>query len=121
LGFGDEMAGAPAEWIDRIAAPFGGVSHASLLAAGGPLMPEDTDRVPWATGQFKTPTGRFAFPERFDDDPVVAPTGHLHLLFLASQSAMRSQINPRDDATAPLDGRAVVRVHPRTAAGHGLG
>ncbi len=120
LGFGDEMAGPPAEWIDRIVAPFPGLSYASLRAAGGRLVPEDTDRVPWSTGTFKTPTGRFAFPERFDDDPVVAPPGHLHLVFLASESAINSQINRRDDATVNREGRAGVRVHPRTAQAHGF-
>jgi anaerobic selenocysteine-containing dehydrogenase len=121
LGFGDEMAGAPATWIDRIAAPFPGISYDALRAAGGRLMPDDTARVPWATGEFKTPTGRFAFPEGFDDDPVVAPPGHLHLVFLASESAINSQINRRGDADAKQVGRAVVRVHPRTAAVEGVG
>jgi len=121
LGFGDEMAGAPATWIDRIAAPFRGITYDALRAAGGRLLPDDTERVPWATGEFKTPTGRFAFPERFDDDPVVAPPGHLHLVFLASESAINSQINRRGDADAKQVGRAVVRVHPRTAAAKGVG
>ena len=120
LGFGDEMAGPPREWIDRIAAPFPGVTYDSLRAAGGRLMPEDTDRVPWATGQFKTSTRRFAFPEGFDDDPVVAPPGYLHLVFLASESAINSQINRRDDAGASGVGPAEVRVHPRTAAAEGV-
>jgi anaerobic selenocysteine-containing dehydrogenase len=120
LGFGEDMAGSPAQWIDHIAAPFPGVSYDSLRAAGGRLIPEDTPPVPWATGEFKTPSGRFTFPDRFDDDPVVAPEGHLHLVFLASESAINSQINRRGDSMASLEGRASVRVHPRTAAAEGL-
>jgi anaerobic selenocysteine-containing dehydrogenase len=115
FGFGADMAGSPAEWIDRIAAPFAGVSHRTLEAAGGRLMPEDTPRVPWATGEFKTPSGRFVFPDRLDDDPVVPPEGHLHLLFLATEAAINSQIN-EDRQRDP----AGVRVHPRTAEAHGL-
>lgn len=120
LGFGEAMAGTPAEWIDQITAPFEGVSYDALQAAGGRILPEDTPAVPWATGHFKTPTGRFTFPDRFDDDPVVPPDGHLHLVFLASESAINSQINrPGDGASGP-EGRAVVRVHPETAAAAGL-
>jgi anaerobic selenocysteine-containing dehydrogenase len=116
LGFGPDMAGSPAEWIDRIAAPFPGVSYAALRAAGGRLIPDDTPRVPWAEGAFKTPSGRFVFPERFDDDPVVAPAGYLHLVFLATEHAINSQINHERQR-----GLASVRVHPRTASAHGVG
>jgi anaerobic selenocysteine-containing dehydrogenase len=73
LGFGPDMAGSPARWIDQIAAPFRGVSYERLRTAGGRLIPEDRPRVPWTRGLFKTPSGRFVFPERFDDDPVVPP------------------------------------------------
>lgn len=115
LGFGPDMTGSPAAWIDQIAAPFPGVSYDTLRASGGRLIPEDTPRVPWATGVFKTPSGRFDFPERFDDDPVVAPDGHLHLVFLATEHAINSQVD--EDRQRDL---ASVRVHPHTAAAHGL-
>jgi len=115
LGFGPEMAGSPAEWIDQIAAPFPGVSYDTLRAAGGRLIPDDTPPVPWASGVFKTPNGRFAFPRHFDDDPVMAPEGHLHLVFLATEHAINSQID--EERQRDL---AWVRVHPRTAAAHGV-
>jgi anaerobic selenocysteine-containing dehydrogenase len=115
LGFGPDMAGSPAHWIDQIAAPFRGVSYERLRTAGGRLIPEDTPRVPWTQGEFKTPSGRFVFPERFDDDPVVPPAGHLHLVFLATELAINSQINHERQRDL-----ASVRVHPRTARAHGL-
>jgi anaerobic selenocysteine-containing dehydrogenase len=116
LGFGDAMAGSPAYWIDQIAAPFRGVSYATLKAAGGRLMPEDTPRVPWATGEFKTPSRRFAFPAELDDDPVLPPADHpLHLIFLASDKAINSQVN-KERQRGPL----TARVHAATAAAAGL-
>jgi anaerobic selenocysteine-containing dehydrogenase len=78
-------------------------------------MPEGTPRTPWADGAFKTPSGRFVFPDRFDDDPVVPPEGHLHLVFLATDGAINSQITAERQR-----GPAVVRVHPVTARQHGV-
>src|SRR5919108_37788 len=112
---GPEMSGSPAQWIDQIAAPFPGVSYATLQRAGGRLMPEDTPRVPWSDGTFKTASGRFVFPERFDDDPVIAPDGYLHLVFLATEHAINSQITGERQRDL-----ASVRVHPRTASAHGV-
>src|SRR5260370_39821435 len=87
------MAGSPAHWIDQVTSTFPGVSHASLKAAGGRLWPEGTPRGPWAGGKFKTPTGRFVFPATFDDDPVLpSPEFPLHLIPLASDKSIKSQI-----------------------------
>jgi len=98
LGFGADMAGTPAYWIDQLTTTFRhqGISHASLVAAGGRLWPEGTPRVPWADGKFATPSGRFVFPRVFDDDPVVPPAAFpLHLIALASEDAINSQV--KDD------------------------
>ncbi len=119
LGFGADMAGTPAEWIDRLTEPFRaqGVSYAALRAAGGRLRPDGQPQVPWADGKFSTPSGRFVFPERFDDDPVLPPAEYpLHLLALATSSATNSQILEARQA-----GEAAVRVHPSAAATAGLG
>jgi anaerobic selenocysteine-containing dehydrogenase len=118
LGLGDDMAGTPAQWIDRLTEPFRaqGISHAALCAAGGRLWPEGMPRVPWGDGKFATPSGRFVFPERFDDDAVLPPPGYpLHLLALATEHATNSQI-----LEARQQGAAEARVHPETAKAAGL-
>ena len=119
LGCGADMAGTPAEWIDRLTEPFRaqGVSYAALRAAGGRLWPKGQPQVPWADGWFGTPSGRFVFPERFDDDPVLPSAEYpLHLLALATSSATNSQILEARQAGEPA-----ARVHPSTAATAGLG
>lgn len=118
LGFGPDMAGTPAEWIDRLTEPFRsqGISYAGLKAAGGRLWPEGSPRVPWADGKFKTASGRFVFPDVFDDDPVLPPADYpLHLLALATEKATNSQI-----LEARQGGPATARVHPVTAEAAGL-
>lgn len=118
LGLGPGMAGTPAEWIERLTEPFRaqGISHAALKAAGGRLWPEGTPRVPWADGKFKTPSGQFIFPDRFDDDPVLPlPEYPLHLVTLATERATNSQI-----LEARQQEEAVARVHPHAARAAGL-
>src|SRR5256714_9365512 len=118
LGFGPDMAGSPAHWIDQLTSTFRGVSYASLKAAGGRLWPEGTPRVPWAGGKFKTPTGRFVFPATFDDDPVLpSPEFPLHLIALASDRAINSQIPEERQRGTPL----IARIHPAVARAQGLG
>jgi len=119
LGFGPDMAGSPAYWIDQLTSTFRhqGISHASLKAAGGRLWPEGTPRVPWADGTFKTPTGRFVFPATFDDDPVLpSPEFPLHLIALASDKAINSQILEERQQGSHL----TARVHPAVAHAQGL-
>ncbi len=118
LGFGPDMAGSPARWIDQLTSTFQAVSHASLKAAGGRLWPEGTPRVPWAGDKFKTPTGRFVFPAAFDDDPVLPSADFpLHLIALASDKSINSQIPEERQQGTPL----TARVHPTVAQAQGLG
>ena len=120
LGFGVDMAGSPAHWIDQVTSTFRhqGISHAALHSAGGRLWPEDTPRVPWAEGKFKTPSGRFVFPSTFDDDPVLPSSAFpLHLIALASERAINSQI-PEERQQGCL---LTARVHSAVARGCGLG
>ena len=118
LGFGPDMAGSPAYWIDQLTSTFPGVSHAALEAAGGRLWPPGTPRVPWADGKFKTPSGRFVFPATFDDDPVLpSPEFPLHLIALASDRAINSQIPEERQHGVPL----TAHVHPALARAHRLG
>jgi anaerobic selenocysteine-containing dehydrogenase len=119
LGFGADMAGSPAYWIDQLTSTFRhqNISHATLAAAGGRLLPADTPRVPWADGTFKTPSGRFVFPPALDDDPVLPPEEFpLHLTFLASEGAINSQIRDHRRQAGPV----TVQVHPDTARARGL-
>jgi anaerobic selenocysteine-containing dehydrogenase len=120
LGFGADMAGSPAYWIDQVTSTFRhqGISHAALQAAGGRLWPEGTPRVPWADGKFKTTSGRFVFPSAFDDDPVLPlPDFPLHLIALASDRAINSQIPEERQQGSPL----TARVHSAVARARGLG
>jgi anaerobic selenocysteine-containing dehydrogenase len=120
LGFGVDMAGSPAHWIDQVTSTFRhqGISHAALHSAGGRLWPEGTPRVPWADGKFKTPSGRFVFPSTFDDDPVLPSSAFpLHLIALASERAINSQI-PEERQQGSL---LTARVHSAVARGCGLG
>jgi anaerobic selenocysteine-containing dehydrogenase len=120
LGFGPDMAGSPAYWIDQLTSTFRhqGISHGTLQAAGGRLWPQGTPRVPWADGKFKTPTGRFVFPATFDDDPVLpSPDFPLHLIALASDRAINSQIPEERQQGMPL----TARVHPAVARAQSLG
>jgi anaerobic selenocysteine-containing dehydrogenase len=118
LGFGPEMAGSPADWIDQVTQPWRdqGISYATLRAAGGRLIPAGTPRVPWADGKFKTAAARFVFPDRFDDEPVLPPPEYpFHLLSLATDKAINSQI-PEARQQGPL----TARVHPAAARSMGL-
>jgi anaerobic selenocysteine-containing dehydrogenase len=120
LGFGGDMAGSPAHWIDQVTSTFRhqGISHAALQSAGGRLWPEGTPRVPWTDGKFKTPSGRFVFPSAFDDDPVLPSSEFpLHLITLASERAINSQIPEERQQGSVL----TARVHSGVARGCGLG
>jgi anaerobic selenocysteine-containing dehydrogenase len=93
------LAGSAGEWIDEASKPFrvAGIGYGALKAAGGRLWPEGQARVPWADGRFATPSGRFVFPDRFVDEPVL-PTADfpLHLIAQATADAMNSQILEAD-------------------------
>lgn len=119
LGFGPDMAGSPAYWIDQLTSTFRhqNVSYGSLAAAGGRLWPEGTPRVPWADGKFKTASGRFVFPPSLNDDPVLPPADFpLHLIAVASEKAINSQV-PEDRRRG---GAVTACVHPGVAASRGL-
>jgi anaerobic selenocysteine-containing dehydrogenase len=116
MGFGPDMAGTPAYWIDELTTTFRhqNISYASLRDAGGRLWPEGLPRVPWADGRFKTASGRFAFPPVLDDDPVLPPADYpLHLIALASEDAINSQV--KEDRRGA--GAVTACLHPSAARG----
>ena len=118
LGFGPGMAGSAGEWIDEASRPLraAGIGYSALKAAGGRLWPEGQPRVPWANGRFATPSGRFVFPDRFDDEPVL-PTAEfpLHLIAQATADAMNSQILEADQ-----DDLVIAEVSPIAAERAGV-
>ncbi|HEY4910285.1 MAG TPA: molybdopterin dinucleotide binding domain-containing protein, partial [Methylomirabilota bacterium] len=89
-----------------------GIGYGALKAAGGRLWPAGQARVPWADGRFATPSGRFVFPDRFDDD-LGLPTAEypLHLIAQATADAMNSQILEADQ-----EGLITAEVSPHVAA-----
>lgn len=118
LGFASGMAGTAGHWIDEASRPLRrqGIGYDALKAAGGRLWPRGQARVPWADGRFATASGRFVFPARLDDDPVV-PSGEypLHLIAQATSSAMNSQI-----LEAEQEGPLTAQVSAAAAAGAGV-
>jgi anaerobic selenocysteine-containing dehydrogenase len=119
LGFGAGMAGSAGDWIDAAVKPLhgSGISHEALKVAGGRLWPAGQPRIPWADGRFATPSGRFVFPDHFDDDPVLGTSEYpLHLIAQATVEAMNSQILEAEQGE-PL----MAQVSPQAVAGAGLG
>jgi len=118
LGFGEQMAGDASYWIDRVTEPWreDGVSYEALREAGGRLWPRRTPRVPFADGKFPTPDGRFHFPVRFEDDPVLPPPDYpQHLVAQATDKGTNSQL------TSDLQqGEIGAGVHPALAAEVGV-
>ena len=130
LGFGSGMAGSAGQWIDEASRPFrsAGIGYGGLKVAGGRLWPAGQPRVPWADGRFATASGRFVFPDHFEDDPVL-PTAEypLHLIAQATADAVNSQILEADQddliaaevsphaaaQAAVADGEAATLVSPR--------
>ncbi len=115
LGFGEHLAGAPAEWIDRFLAPLKahGISRETLTRAPAlnPLAP----KVAFADRRFATSSGKYEFittlsPQTETDDPK-----SLRLMATKTLKMINAQINDRDMIDEP-----VVRVHPDTARDHGI-
>jgi anaerobic selenocysteine-containing dehydrogenase len=71
LGFGDEMAGTPRQWLERILAPLSskGVSVGELMK--GPIRCPVAPLVPFADHRFPTASGRFEFVTEVDIKPRV--------------------------------------------------
>jgi len=69
-----------------------------------------------ADGRFATPSGRFVFPDRFRDEPVLGSAEFpLHLIAQATTDAVNSQM-PEADQGAPLE----ATLSPEAAAGAGV-
>lgn len=115
LGFGDEMAGTPREWLKRIMTPLGsnGVSVDSLFE--GPVRCPVAPMVPFADRAFPTASGKFEFlnevelVQRFDPDYPLTLVTNFSKKWLLSQ--MTEAEHPKS---------ATVRVGPEAARIAGL-
>lgn len=74
--------------------------------------------MPWADGRFATPSGRFVFPDLFDDEPVL-PTAEfpLHLIAQATADAMNMNSQILD---ADQDDLVIAEVSPIAAERAGV-
>lgn len=71
LGFGEEMAGTPSKWLQRMASPIldKGVTFEELQS--GPVEMVPVGRIPYADKRFETGSGLFEFITDFKDDNLV--------------------------------------------------
>ena len=117
LGFGEILAGAPAEWADRILGSLAsehGVTFERLRAGAAlnPLAPS----VPFADGRFSTASGKVELVGELP--PLPRPDlsgGRLHLVATKTLKMVNAQINPED-----LPGEPVARLHPDALTARGL-
>jgi anaerobic selenocysteine-containing dehydrogenase len=105
LGFGAELAGSPADWLDRLMAPAAarGITR-DALRAGARELP--LPAVPYADGRFATPSGRIELLAEFPPEEN-APGDGLRLLTTHTKRWLNSQAMPEDQAGTPN-----VAVHP---------
>lgn len=112
LGFARDLAGTPAQWIDRLLAPLAGrgITREALRAGARevPLPP-----VPFADGRFATPSGRIELLAAFPPQEEPAADG-LRLLTTHTKRWLNSQAMPEDQ-----DGMPRVAVHPEELAALG--
>jgi anaerobic selenocysteine-containing dehydrogenase len=115
LGFGEDMAGTPREWLERIMQPLetNGVRVADVMQA--PVRCPIAPMVPFADLVFPTKSGRYEFladmefqPERSADFPLTFVTNF-------SKRWLLSQMTAADHPKT-----AAIRVGPGVAAAAGI-
>lgn len=92
LGFGEEMAGSPRDWLKRILSPMQerGVSVDALLE--GPIRCPIAPMVPFADKKFPTRSGRFEFINDVETAPRVDPDYPLTFVTNFSKKWLLSQM-----------------------------
>ncbi len=84
--------------------------------ANGPRRNPAAPEVPFAGGAFATPTGKYRLVTEWDLAPAPSPPGYsLRLLGVKASNHFNSQLTEREGDEIPA-----VRLHPTTAAAHGL-
>ncbi len=115
LGFGEDLAGRPADWIDRFLAPLAtsGITRETLAEgpAPDPLAPE----VAFSSRCFATPSGKYEFITAFGPKADRDESRGLRLMATKTLEMVNSQIDARDLIDGP-----VVRVHPESARAGGF-
>jgi len=115
LGFGEALAGTPAEWMRRILAPLAehGVTLEALSERSmrNPLAVD----VPFADRRFATPSEKVELIGEFSGLRTPVADGRLRLMATKCRDLVNAQINDEDLADEPQ-----VRVHPSTAAARNL-
>ncbi|MCX7306553.1 MAG: molybdopterin-dependent oxidoreductase [Afipia sp.] len=92
LGFGDDMAGHPRDWLKRILMPMQnqGVSVDTLME--GPIRCPVAPMVPFADKMFPTPSGRFEFIDAVEIAPRSDPNFPLTFVTNFSKKWLLSQM-----------------------------
>lgn len=117
LGFGEALAGSPAQWMDRmlgkLRASSGGAIDREALLAGAwrdPLTPD----VAFRGRVFATPTRKFHFVDRHLPPPTTDPEFPLRFQPMSTNRWQGSQLTIADEQR---EGPLKVTVHPETARG----
>lgn len=66
LGIGDEMAGSPREWLQRMLKPMEAQGLSVEQVMQGPVRCPTAPQVPFADKKFPTPSGRFQFIDEIE-------------------------------------------------------
>ncbi len=115
LGFGEEMAGTPREWLKRIMSPLEakGVSVDRILE--GPVRCPVAPMVPFADLKFPSASGKFEFVSDVELTQRFDPNYPLTLVTNFSKKWLLSQMTEAEHPKA-----ATVRVGPEAARAAGL-
>jgi anaerobic selenocysteine-containing dehydrogenase len=115
LGFGSELAGDPAVWMDRMLGKLGkhGVTRASLLA-GGAVVDPAAKPVAFAGRHFATSSGRMRLIAEHVPPPPRDAQYPLHFQALSTNRWQASQLTDEDEER---EGPLVVTAHPDACDG----
>jgi anaerobic selenocysteine-containing dehydrogenase len=116
LGFGDEMAGSPGEWISRLIAPLQGygITLERLRREGWVLNPL-AEEVPFADRQFFTRSKKFEFLTEWSEAFQLTADYPLYLITGKTNTRLNSQVLDRERDRLPH-----AWVHPQVLAEAGL-
>jgi anaerobic selenocysteine-containing dehydrogenase len=110
LGFGQDLAGAPDEWMNQLLGSLADRGMTLEALRDAPRPDPAAVAVPFADYAFPTASGRLRFVQEFR--PIARPTSDLWLLAPKTRRHMNSQVLPDD-----LPDEAQLRLHPQTAVG----